>query len=49
MGGRPPEPYYGREIGIFSDFAHGIRVKLIKCKIFKKYNENNFAGHSLCR
>ncbi len=24
--GRPPEPYYGREIGTFAEFAHGIKV-----------------------
>jgi hypothetical protein len=23
---RPPEPYYGKEIGAFTEFAHGIRV-----------------------
>lgn len=23
---RPPEPYYGREIGTFTDFAHGVKV-----------------------
>jgi hypothetical protein len=24
----PPEPYYGRLIGSFTEFAHGIKVKL---------------------
>jgi len=24
----PPEPYYGRIIGSFTEFAHGIKVKL---------------------
>lgn len=27
-GARPPEPYYGREIGSFTDFAHGIKVSI---------------------
>lgn len=27
----PPEPYYGRTIGQFTDFAHGIRVKMMSC------------------
>lgn len=24
----PPEPYYGKEIGLFTDFAHGIKVNV---------------------
>lgn len=25
----PPEPYYGRAIGQFTDFAHGIKVRIM--------------------
>ena len=26
----PPEPYYGRLIGSFTEFAHGIKVKAFR-------------------
>lgn len=45
---RPPEPYYGREIGKFTEFAHGIRVSefinfhvLFNCTLFS-------TGRRLC-
>lgn len=46
----PPEPYYGRYVGIFTDFAHGIKVSLMSGDNANDYKNrmSQLLGNHLC-
>lgn len=45
----PPEPYYGRTIGQFTDFAHGIKVtSLVRLIHFEVFIGFSASGHRVC-